>query len=277
MATSNLCGSKESHQTYWSCDVIGYPSMLCFTLKISKMMAVTPESGILKGFSVSKVINTHQQLYVDHLEQELRMSQKVAFGEICGYAPGDIPAFSCDYRSLSLRSIYNMGFSLFSHQHPDGMYYGFRYQCVEFARRWLIHARGVTFDSVGMAHEIFELPSAISVPHGHLIPWTNLLNGSSIRPQKGAVLIWEDHGDFSRTGHVAIVVDVSDDWVRVAEQNVEDTTWSGRNWARELQVDYDHSKGSYFIHERWGKQGGKILGWKNLPEDFAHEPLPHPT
>ena len=193
------------------------------------------------------------------------------FGAVMGYALGGIPAYSCDYDTAD-RTVYT---SRAHYQHKVGeLYYGFRYQCVEFARRWLIHTTGVTISEVGMAYEIFDMPHAIRVKDEEKIPWTNIPNGSSERPVPGAVLIWNEGGEFQWTGHVAIVVEVSDEWVRVAEQNMNDIYWPrGQNWARQLAVEYDKAKGTYFIRE----VNGSVKGWKHLPKDFVWDPVPLPT
>ena len=192
------------------------------------------------------------------------------FGAIMGYAPGGIPAYSCDYDTAD-RTVYT---SRVQFRHQVGkIFYGFRYQCVEFARRWLIHATGVTFGEVDMAYNIFDMPYAIKVKDDEKVPWTNIPNGSTERPVPGAVLIWNEGGEFRRTGHVAIVVDVSDEWVRVAEQNVDDAYWPRcQNWARQLAVEYDKAKGTYFIQE----VDGSVRGWKHLPKDFVRDPVPLP-
>jgi glutathionylspermidine amidase/synthetase len=198
-----------------------------------------------------------------------KYSQTLPFGTICGYAPGGIPAFSSDYDNYTeVESYFSGGI-----EH----YYGSPYQCVEFSRRWMIHALGLTFGSVGMAYEIFDKSHAVRVKDKTKVPWTNIKNGSTVRPRLGSLLIWHSGGEFSYTGHVAVVTDVSDEWVRIAEQNVDDTLWpNGQDWARELDVEYNPSTGEYFIHERWGRRGGRVMGWKNLPEDHTPEPIPHP-
>lgn len=200
-------------------------------------------------------------------------TKSTPFAAVCGIAPGGIPAYSCDYDTADT-SVWRSRHQ-FRHEY-DGLYYGYRYQCVEFSRRWLIHAQGITFGDVGMAYEIFELPHATRVSDGSLVPWENIPNGFSPRPVPGSVLIWDEGGEFRHTGHVAIVTEVSDNWVRVAEQNVEDADWEGKDYARELQVDFDPVKNTYHIHEVWGRHGGVVLGWKNLPTDFVPEPIPHP-
>lgn len=203
-------------------------------------------------------------------------NDEAKFGHVCGMAPGGVPAYSCDYQTLGFLDLINHGTSLVNHRH-NGLYYGVKYQCVEFSRRWLIHVHGITFGDVGMAYEIFDLPYATKIKDGTQILWKNIRNGCCPRPIPGSVLIWEEGGEFRQTGHVAIVTEVSDKWVRVAEQNVNDTFWpEGRNYARELKADYDPTTGNYFIHETLWLHGGRILGWMNLPSDFISEPLPHP-
>ena len=132
-----------------------------------------------------------------------------------------------------------------------------------------------------MAYEIFDLSYATVVKSGLPLAWTNIKNGSNQeRPRPGALLIWKEGGEFEMTGHVAVVTEVSDYWIRVIEQNVEDIAWgdtNGRNYSRELQADIDKDTGSYTIHETWGKLGGNIIGWKMLPQNFVADPIPHPT
>ena len=203
---------------------------------------------------------------MDGIGPDTLAGQRAPFGAIMGYAPGGIPAYSSLYRTARVGLHF---------RHQDGeLYYGLRYQCVEFARRWLIHATGVTFSDVGMAYDVFDMPYAIRVKDEEMVPWTNIPNGSTERPVPGAVLIWNKGGKFRHTGHIAIVVDVSDEWVRVAEQNVDDTYWPrGQNWARQLNVEYDKAKGTYFIQE----VDGSIRGWKHLPKDFVPDPIPLPN
>ena len=129
-----------------------------------------------------------------------------------------------------------------------GVYYGFKYQCVEFARRWLTHVQGpltmphfktlslllcvlragITFGDVGMAYEIYDIPHASRVTNGSAVKWTAHPNGSTSRPVAGSVILWNEGGEFQWTGHVAIATEVSDAYLRVAEQNVEDVSWGGR-------------------------------------------------
>ena len=145
---------------------------------------------------------------------------------------------------------------------------------MEFARRWLTHVQGITFGDVGMAYEIYDIPHAMRIRDNSAVQWTAHPNGSKTRPVAGSVMLWHEGGEFQWTGHVAIVTEVSDTYVRIAEQNVEDCSWQGKDYARELAVAVD-AKGDYTVRETWGKKGGNIKGWLNVPPGFVAEPIPY--
>ncbi|MGU0055757.1 CHAP domain-containing protein [Enterobacter hormaechei] len=52
------------------------------------------------------------------------------------------------------------------------------------------------------------------------LPLQAFANGSKRAPQAGALLIWQKGGEFHETGHVAVITQLLDDRVRIAEQNV---------------------------------------------------------
>lgn len=192
---------------------------------------------------------------------------KAPFGAIMGYAPGGVPAYSCDYDTAN-KAVYPTR-AFYRHQMGE-LYYGMKYQCVEFARRWMIHALGLTFQDVQVAHQIFPLESAFCLRNLKPVAWTTYENGSSVLPCPGALLIWEAGGEFRITGHVAVVVEATSKYVRVAEQNFGDVFWpKGQRWARELPVTFDDTTKTYTVHHA----GEIILGWKNLPKDFVADPL----
>ncbi len=156
------------------------------------------------------------------------------FGSVLGYAPGNVPAFSSDYdsaddRELPDRHAYR--------SYIDGIYMGYKWQCVEFARRWMYVNKGYIFDDVAMAYDIFDLTSVRVVRDNSHLPLKAFRNGSLRHPQRGALMVWDEGGEFERTGHVAVVVEVSAEWVRVAEQNVGHKRWTaGAAFAREIKA-----------------------------------------
>jgi glutathionylspermidine amidase/synthetase len=198
---------------------------------------------------------------------------KEKFGIILGYAPGNVPAYSSDYDSaddeeLPTRQSYRSYF--------DGIYMGHKWQCVEFARRWLYINHGYVFDDIAMAHDIFRLTSVRHISDNKLLPLHAFYNGSRRHPEPGSLLIWEEGGEFEMTGHVAIVTEVTGDYVRVAEQNVGHRKWpEGQDYARQLNAEVTED-GEFWIECSFGD--ASILGWVIQSEDAEHaETLGEPS
>ncbi len=194
------------------------------------------------------------------------MSQPAQFNTVLGYAPGEVPAFSSHYASVD-EALFPDRKSYRSY--VDGIFMGYKWQCVEFARRWLYLNYGWVFDNVPMAYDIFELRTIRCVSaNNDLLPLRSFRNGSFRRPEPGSMLIWKEGGEFEETGHVAIVTEVFDDRIRIAEQNVGDRLWpTGQNYARELPVSRD-TQGGY--HVRCSYDDADILGWVMQTEDDTY-------
>ena len=192
-------------------------------------------------------------------------SSPAPFGTVLGIGPGGVPVYSSDYASVdktampdraSFRSI------------VDGEFMGYKWQCVELARRWLYRVKGYVFDDIAMAYDIFRLRSVRVVADGSRLPLCSFRNGAGRRPEPGSLLIWNEGGDFVVTGHVAVVTEVFDDRVRVIEQNVDNTPWpEGRTWSRELPASVS-GDGAYWIEESLGN--ATILGWVIQTADRTH-------
>lgn len=115
---------------------------------------------------------------------------------------------------------------------------GHKWQCVEFARRFLFLNYGSVFTDVGMAYEIFSLLFLHQVVNDNLLPLQAFANGSLSPPVAGALLIWQKGGEFKHTGHVAVITQLLGNKVRIAEQNVHNTPLPpGQQWTRELTLE----------------------------------------
>ena len=187
------------------------------------------------------------------------------FGTVLGIAPGGVPAYSSDYETASdeeypNRSAYR--------SYYDGIYMGYKWQCVEFARRWMYINQGYIFDDVAMAYDIFDLRSVRNVVENTLLPLKAFANGCCRHPEVGSLLIWKEGGEFERTGHVAIVTAVSENYVRVAEQNVDHVKWKeGTDYSRELKASVT-SEGEFWVSCSFGD--AEILGWMIQTDDETH-------
>ncbi len=187
------------------------------------------------------------------------------FGTLLGLAPGNVPIYSSDYDSaddteLPSRSAYR--------SYHNGIYMGYKWQCVEFARRWMYINKDYIFDDVAMAYDIFNLRSVRVVSENTLLPLRSFRNGSKRHPEPGCMLIWKDSGEFTRTGHVAIVTEVFPDRLRLVEQNVGHHVWpEDADYSRELSTKITE-QGEYWIECSFGD--ATILGWVIQTDDDTH-------
>ncbi|MCX9126735.1 CHAP domain-containing protein, partial [Providencia rettgeri] len=147
----------------------------------------------------------------------LLSSEYEPFGTLLGYAPGGVAIYSSDYDSLpNVENKKDISFR----SYIGNEYMGYKWQCVEFARRFLYLNYGTVFSDVGMAYEIFSLRFLRHVVDDDILPLKAFVNGSPVKPAAGSLLIWDEGGEFNKTGHIAIITKVYDDKVRIAEQNV---------------------------------------------------------
>jgi surface antigen len=112
-----------------------------------------------------------------------------------------------------------------SHYSKDGFYYGEKWQCVEFVRRYYHDALNYKITKKGNAEtwSNSELEDSTSTFNG-LTQYKYLKSGTqdkkddgfSVKPEKGDILVLGT----ATYGHVAIVVEVTDTSLKVAQQNV---------------------------------------------------------
>ena len=110
---------------------------------------------------------------------------------------------------------------------------GIKWQCVEYARRYLQTTRGITFSNVKGA---FEIPRAkFTTLDGDSVKKTNDL-------KVGSLVIWpKKYKHNAPYGHVAVVSKIKPNGIYVAEQNYDDKTFP-------RFIDYDDLKGVTIIY-----------------------------
>ena len=187
------------------------------------------------------------------------------FGAVLGIGPGGVAVYSSDYDTVDREELpTRQAFR----SYVDGVYMGHKWQCVELARRWMYVNCGYVFDDIAMAYDIFSLRHVRRIEDGALLPLRSFRNGGMRPLEPGALIIWNEGGEFEVTGHVAVVTEATADRVRIIEQNVEDTFWpDGQTWSRELPLGRTAGGG-------WRLDctipGGEILGWVIQTEDASH-------
>lgn len=83
---------------------------------------------------------------------------------------------------------------------------GIRGQCVEFARRWLIH-HDILFENVEYAIDIWNIPSVIRLSDHQVLPFHSVPNDGLSLPTIGSLLIYRQTNKLPH-GHVAVVIAV---------------------------------------------------------------------
>ena len=173
------------------------------------------------------------------------------FGEVQGIASGGVVAYS------------NKSDRHFSgdRNFEDGLYTGFKWQCVEFARRWLLEKKGLILPDVHWAAHIFSHTEIVRAADGATVPTVAVKNGTAARPVADTLLIYPSTEN-NMVGHVAAIVEVGDGWIRIADQNHSFHKWSG-NYSTQLPVvDFDDESGQKLIP----------LGWMTYPETPNRDP-----
>ena len=98
----------------------------------------------------------------------------------------------------------------------DGYYFGQKWQCVEFVKRFYFQAENHKMpDVMGHAKSFFDA----NLPDGALNPQRGLVqfqNGSRHKPQADDLIVFND----TKYGHVAIVTRVGEDSLEVIQQNI---------------------------------------------------------
>lgn len=98
----------------------------------------------------------------------------------------------------------------------SGYYYGQKWQCVEYIKRFYHQAKGVKMPDVyGNAKDFFDP----KLGQGQLNKGRGLIqyrNGDNVKPQPDDLLVFTD----TSFGHVAIVTEVASDYIEVIQQNV---------------------------------------------------------
>jgi glutathionylspermidine amidase/synthetase len=187
------------------------------------------------------------------------------FGTLLGTAPGNVAVYSSDYDSADKETLPNRHAY---RSYVDDVFMGYKWQCVELARRWLYVNYGYIFDDIAMAYDIFRLRSVRRLHDNVELPLQSFRNGARRPPEPGCLMIWNEGGEFDVTGHVAVVTAVLADRVRCIEQNVDHQVWDeGQDYSRELGLRVDED-GCYWVSCTY--QNNTILGWVVQTADNAH-------
>ena len=166
------------------------------------------------------------------------------FGKILGTSPTGVNAYSnCSNQCVNPEP-----------QFTNEIFTGIKWQCVEYARRWLLVNKQVVYGDVDIAEDIWNLEFVRSPDKSRQYKFLSIVNGAKdINLQRGDLLIYSRA--FYGTGHVAVVlnVDESKQRIKVGEQNFSNQKWSD-DFAREIQYIKQNDR-TWLLDEY-------LIGWK---------------
>ena len=139
-----------------------------------------------------------------------------------------------------------------------------QWQCVEYARRYLITKLGVTFSSVNGAEDVFALKTVESIQDGKKYKFKTYKNNfdckrSNNMPKVNDVIIWARNKNDTPYGHIAVILKIEGDKIYIGEQN-----WSNDAWTRSPPHSYSRILTLKTNNNRCSIIDGNytILGWK---------------
>lgn len=168
------------------------------------------------------------------------------YGKVLGVSAGAVEAYSnCQSKCV-----------IFEPHNWQGTYTGIKWQCVEYARRWLLVHKGAVYGDVDIAADIWDkIDHLTHVASNRQIPLESHLNGSKQPPEIGDLLIYARA--FHDTGHVAVVTDVDyeNGVIEVGEQNYANEPWP-EDYAR--RIEFIKKGDNYWLLDVY------LLGWKHI-------------
>lgn len=181
-----------------------------------------------------------------------------AFGEFIGQAFLTKAYSNCNNDCIRNENNYTM-----VKNNDKKIFTGMKWQCVEYARRWLIENKNITFADVEYAYYLWDLKQGENINTHEYVPLLRFKNTASKKcPKIGDLLIYSTA--IGVTGHVAVIVGVENDSIIIAEQNYFNRAWEDKNYARRLMLD-KNAKGYYRIIDE------ALIGWVRFDATHHHE------
>lgn len=165
------------------------------------------------------------------------------------------------------------------------IYTGFRYQCVEYARRFLLLTTGCVFANCGRASEIYAMDYITHVETGALYTLHHHNNDGTAtqKPAPGDIIIYPYHPELTPWGHVGVISFVDDNRVGIAEQNHYFGAFTSPNEsyldgercvARYTTLTFDEATKTWRIEEPGSMPSA--VGWLSYPDAPTREQIHSP-
>ena len=151
---------------------------------------------------------------------------------------------------------------------------GLKWQCVEYARRYLILSNNITFGDIDSAYQIYDLKTASSVyDTKKTFKFMGYPNGSKEPPKANDLLIFKKTKG-SPYGHVAVITNVNlrERYIEICEENNNQKWIDPKAYSRRIVIE--EYKGGYYVRENEyfpyrldssiAESYSNVIGWKRV-------------
>lgn len=194
-------------------------------------------------------------------------------GAVVGTASNGVIGYNCNYKRIEPDADGQPYDHLNYVKDARGklQYSGDKWQCVEYARRTWISQLDVYLPNTPRACDIWDRKFVKRLSDGGRVKLNMFTSGVTTKPPAvNDLIIWK-RTEEQPVGHVAVVSEVTDTFLRVAEQNADnDRLWPGGHWAREFRLSRDASSGVYTLHD----DEDPLFGWVRADLSTVAPPLP---
>ncbi|KAH9593380.1 CHAP domain [Trypanosoma melophagium] len=191
-------------------------------------------------------------------EEEFRI---VPLHGICGYAPGGIPAYSNGTSSTFTNQKHYHQHKKHKPNKQQQLFTGYKWQCVEFARRYLLHSKGLALPSFDFAAHIIHLRYVYDIYTGARVPCRLVPQGGRDPPTLHSLIIYP--GSYRNiVGHVGVITYITVHSVGVADQNRYFHHWGEKPFSAEFALEC--VDGCYYVRD----PEVECRGWIIFPEEI---------
>lgn len=195
-------------------------------------------------------------------------------GTIVGTASNGIVGYNCNYKHIVSTAGGGEPYDHLSYVRDARsrlQYAGDKWQCVEYARRTWIALYDVYLPNTPRACDLWDRTYVKRLVDGARVSVAKFTSGVTTHaPAVNDLVIWK-HSDAQPFGHVAVVSEVSDTYVRIAEQNAHnDVMWAGRCWSREFSLTRHADHGAWTLRDA----EDAVFGWMRVDTSSVAEPAP---
>ena len=144
-------------------------------------------------FLISSLVTSDQKTFDAYSGSDLPWNCSNNCGSSFGTALGRDAKSVTGYSNCNDKCVSELD-NFISIQGAGKQYTGMQWQCVEYARRWLISVKGFTFQSVDMAYEIWTSVNTLeTIKDNKPVSFAGYLNGqTSFPPSVGCLLIYSN-------------------------------------------------------------------------------------